>query len=137
MGICTSSAVADQVFFGDPISPPAGPLNFANAGEPREWGGGLDFAAVNRAALARLPDILARWLPGGRRVGHEHVARNPTRDDRRPGSFKVNLVTGAWCDFATGDKGGDPVSLTAYLDGCLQSEAARRLARMLGLGWGR
>ena len=45
--------------------------------------------------------------------GHEYVARNPTRADRRPGSFKINLRTGRWADFATGDKGGDPVSLAA------------------------
>ena len=30
-----------------------------------------DFAAVNRAALARLPDVLARLLPGGRALGVE------------------------------------------------------------------
>jgi hypothetical protein len=31
------------------------------------------------------------------------------------------------------DRGGDPVSLVAYLENCLQVEAARRLARMLGM----
>lgn len=93
----------------------------------------VDFAAVNRAALARLPDILARWLPGGRIEGREYVARNPKRHDRRPGSFKVNLGTGRWADFATSDKGGDPISLAAYLASCGQAEAARQLAVMLGL----
>lgn len=93
----------------------------------------LDFNAINNAALARLPEILARWLPGGRIEGREYVVRNPTRSDRRPGSFKVNLTTGKWADFATGDAGGDPVSLAAYLAGCRQSEAARRLAAMLGM----
>jgi hypothetical protein len=96
-------------------------------------GSPIDFAAVNRAALARLPIILARWLPGGRIEGREYVVRNPTRRDQRPGSFKVSLNTGRWGDFATGDKGGDPVSLAAYLAGCSQIEAARRLAAMLGL----
>src|SRR5712691_2667332 len=93
----------------------------------------VDFAAVNRAALGCLPDILARWLPGGRIEGREYVVRNPKRRDRRPGSFKVNLATGRWADFATGDKGGDPISLAAYLAGCSQVEAARRVAVMLGL----
>jgi hypothetical protein len=93
----------------------------------------VDFAAVNRAALGRLPDILARWLPGGRMEGREYVVRNPKRHDRRPGSFKINLDTGRWADFATGDKGGDPISLAAYLAGCRQVEAARRLAAMLGI----
>ena len=93
----------------------------------------LDFVAINAAALARLPDILRRWLPDGRIEGAEYVARNPTRADRRAGSFKINLRTGKWADFATGDRGGDPVSLAAYLAGVGQGEAARELAGMLGV----
>ena len=93
----------------------------------------LDFAAINQAALACLPDVLRRWLPDGRIVGAEYVARNPTRADRRLGSFKVNLDTGRRADFATGDKGGDPRSLAAYLAGLSQVEAARELTVMLGL----
>jgi hypothetical protein len=92
-----------------------------------------DFRQVDVAALASLPALLARWLPGGRRVGREYVARNPTREDRRAGSFKVNLATGRWADFATGDTGGGPVSLAAYLFGLTRAEAARRLAAMLGV----
>ena len=94
--------------------------------------GTIDFGAVNQAALDRLADILARWLPSGRIEGREYVVRNPKRHDQRPGSFKVNLATGRWADFATGDKGGDPISLAAYLAGCSQVEAARQLAVMLG-----
>ena len=92
----------------------------------------IPFETVNRTALAVLPAVLARLLPGGKIIAREYVVRNPTRADRRPGSFKVNLRTGRWADFATGDKGGDPVSLVAYLEGVSQV-AARRLARMLGL----
>ena len=43
------------------------------------------------------------------------------------------LYNGRWADFAIGDKGGDVVSLVAHLEGVSQGEAARRLARMLGL----
>ena len=93
----------------------------------------IDFSAVNRAAQPRLPDLLTRWLPQGRQQGSEWVALNPLRDDSRPGSFKVNLVNGRWAGFATGDKGGDIVSLAAYLFGLSQAEAARRIARLLGL----
>lgn len=93
----------------------------------------IDFAAVNTAALNDLKAILARWLPRGRIDGEEYVALNPRRADRRLGSFKINLRTGRWADFATGDSGGDPVSLAAYLAGCGQAEAARRLAAMLGV----
>jgi hypothetical protein len=95
-----------------------------------------DFAAVNRAALVILPALLERWLPGGRIEGVEYMALNPRRSDHRPGSFKINMRTGRWADFATGDRGGDPVSLAAFLAGTRQAEAARRLAAMLGLDAG-
>ena len=98
-----------------------------------EPGRPIDFPAVNRAALTRAVDLLRRWLPDGRIEGSEYVARNPRRVDRRPGSFKVNLRTGKWSDFATGDRGSDQVSLAAYLGEFGQVEAARHLAAMLGL----
>ena len=95
---------------------------------------GVDFDAINAAAMAQLPALCIRWLPDGRREGREWSARNPRRVDRRTGSFKVNLVTGQWADFALSDAcGGDPVSLAAYLSGQSQTQAARGLAAMLGL----
>ena len=86
--------------------------------------------AANARGLAQ--PICQRLLPQGRRRGDEWISRNPTRGDRRPGSFKVNLRTGKWSDFATGDKGGDLVALVAYLDGINQGEAACRLDEMIG-----
>ena len=77
--------------------------------------------------------MLARLLPGGKRVGAEIVALNPRRADWRLGSFKINHWTGRWADFATGDRGGDPISLVAYIENVSQREAALRLARMLGV----
>jgi hypothetical protein len=94
---------------------------------------GVRFEAVRTAALAHLPAIVRRWLPDGRRHGHEWVSRNPTRFDRNPGSFKINLVSGRWADFATGAAGGDVISLAAYLFGLSQTEAALRIADMLSL----
>ena len=93
----------------------------------------LDFAAINQAALQAFPAILNRLLPGGKTIGRELVALNPRRADRKLGSFKINRFNGRWCDFATGDKGGDPISLVAYLAGVNQGEAARLLAQMLGM----
>ena len=72
--------------------------------------GAIDFEAINKAALAALPAVLARILPQGKRVGSELVALNPRRADRHLGSFKINRYNGRWADFATGDKGGDPTS---------------------------
>jgi hypothetical protein len=95
-----------------------------------------DFSKINAAALHALPTLCARWMPDGKRTGREYVAKNPKRADKRAGSFKVNLHTGRWADFATGDKGGDPVSLAAYLFGLRQSDAARRLADALGISEG-
>jgi hypothetical protein len=92
-----------------------------------------DFAAINHAALAAFPAVLNRLLPKGKAIGREIVALNPRRADRRLGSFKINRYNGKWADFATGDKGGDPISLVAYLAGVSQGEAARLLAQMLGL----
>lgn len=91
------------------------------------------FDRINAAALAALPRLLARWLPNGRRVGVEWVATNPRRPDRHAGSFKVNCATGRWADFATGDGGGDPVSLAAFLAGLSQVEAAVKVAQQLGI----
>ena len=96
----------------------------------------LDFARINQAALAAFPAVLARLLPRGKAVGRELLALNPRRADRNLSSFKVNRFNGRWCDFATGDRGGDPVSLVAYLADVSQGEAARLLAQMLGIEMG-
>jgi hypothetical protein len=94
----------------------------------------LDFAAVNSAALARLPEVLARLLPGGRAVGPEWHAGSLRGD---PGdSLRVRMRgerAGRWADFATGEKGGDPVSLAAAVARTRQIEGAKQLARLLGI----
>src|SRR3712207_5713352 len=94
--------------------------------------GRVDFCAIAAAARVQLPFLCRELLPGGRREGSEWVALNPRRYDRRPGSFKVNLRTGCWADFATGDRGRDAVSLLAYVRRVSASEAARVLARGMG-----
>ena len=91
----------------------------------------IDFQGVNHAAIQALPVLVYRWLPDGKRRGAEWVAKNPTRNDRKPGSFKINLHTGKWADFAAGDKGGDVVGLYAYLRGIRPGAAARELAQLL------
>ena len=93
----------------------------------------IDFGRINRAALDRAPAVVKGLLPEGRLEGHEYVARNPLRPDRRLGSFKVNISTGRWADFATGDGGGDLVSLAAFVSGLPQREAAIRLAESMGV----
>lgn len=95
--------------------------------------GQVDFDVVNRSALSVFPELLQRWLPDGSVRNGEWVARNPTRNDRKAGSFLINLRTGKWADFATGDRGGDIVSLVAYLSYISQIDAARELGVFLGV----
>jgi hypothetical protein len=92
----------------------------------------LPFNEIDRAALVGGRSLVARLIPGGKFRGREYVVRNPRRNDDRPGSFKVNYRTGVWADFATTDKGGDLISLLAYLKGLEQGEAARELADVVG-----
>jgi hypothetical protein len=93
----------------------------------------IGFRKIADAAASYSDVLLRRWLPDGRREGREWVAINPTRADTRRGSFKVNTVSGRWCDFATGASGGDLVSLAAYLFRLKQGEAARKVAEAVGI----
>lgn len=95
----------------------------------------LDFKEIADSALGYVDGLLAEWLPSGKYDHHEYVALNPMRADKNLGSFRVNTRTGEWADFATGDKGGDLVSLYAYLF-CAnkQGEALKALAERLRIG---
>jgi hypothetical protein len=93
----------------------------------------IAFRRIAAAALSHSETIVPRWLPGGRRLGREWVCRNPTRVDRSAGSFRCSLHNAKWSDFATGDKGGDLISLAAYIFNLSQAEAALRVAEMLGV----
>jgi hypothetical protein len=92
-----------------------------------------DIDDINEEALSDLEPILYRWLPHHRIEGVEYVALNPKRPDGNLGSFKINLQTAKWCDFATGDKGCGVVSLASYLFGLSLSEAAKNTFQMLGM----
>lgn len=93
----------------------------------------IAFKRIADAALRHTDTLVRRWLPNGKREGSEWVAINPTRSDSRLGSFKVNITTGRWADFATGDRGGDLISLASYLHRISQAEAAKRVSDMLGV----
>jgi hypothetical protein len=93
----------------------------------------IAFKRIADAALGHSDVLVRRWLPDGRREGAEWVALNPTRADGRKGSFKINMTTGRWSDFAAGAAGGDMVALAAYLFHIKQGEAALKIAEMLGI----
>ena len=92
----------------------------------------LRFKKLNEAIAPTLLSYIPQILPQGRRQGQYWVALNPTRYDRKIGSFKINLDTGQWADFATGDMGSDAISLVAYLYGLKQGEAATYLENITG-----
>ena len=94
----------------------------------------IDFKGIAADALASAKSLLHEWLPGGRFEGREYVALNPTRNDRALGSFKINWQTGEWSDFADPNaKGGDLISLFAYINSLDQGQAARQIAEKLGI----
>lgn len=86
---------------------------------------------IRTVALRNALTICKRIVPGGRVVGAEYVVKNPNRADRNAGSFKINLRTGQWADFATNERGGDLIALVAWRYNVRQSEAAVRLAAFL------
>lgn len=96
--------------------------------------GKLDFKKLNSLALAQAENVVSHYVPSGKLVNREWVARNPNRNDASAGSFSVNVDTGVWCDFATDDKGGDLVSYVAYVQRLGQGDAYKTLAHFLGVG---
>jgi hypothetical protein len=93
----------------------------------------IAFRRLAEESLGRAEPLVRRWLPSGKRELDEWSAVNPTRADKERGSFKINLRTGRWADFATGDRGGDLIGLAAYLYRLKPGEAAIRVAEALGV----
>jgi predicted P-loop ATPase len=91
----------------------------------------IDFASLAAALLDRAEPLVAQWLPGGVRRGHEWVCGSLGGEEGS--SCSVNLVTGQWADFAGDDKGSDLISLYAAIEGLNNGQAARKL--MAELGW--
>ena len=93
----------------------------------------LDFEGIARAALAHSDALVRKWLPEGRMSNGEWVALNPHRMDNNLGSFRINLGTGRWADFASGDSGGDLISLAAFVFAISNAKAARLIKSGLGV----
>lgn len=92
----------------------------------------IDFNQLNCQIKPHTLYLLKKLLPSGKLEKHEYISLNPTRNDKRAGSFRINVMTGKWADFATGDKGGDIISLWAYVNGTRQIDAARALQAIVG-----
>jgi putative DNA primase/helicase len=99
------------------------------AGKP-EWQRFYDDISV--AALRRAPAILSDWLPGGSVVRREYQTGSLRGG---PGSsLKVNLETGRWKDFASGEPGGSNlIALYAAIHRIEWKEATDELARQFAI----
>lgn len=78
--------------------------------------------------------LLPAWFPNGRQVGREWVVGNLRGDAGE--SLKINLETGVWSDFATGETGPCLISLYAAKQGVHYQKAASEL-RINAFGQGR
>lgn len=86
----------------------------------------LDFNALAQRLLLGSETLVPQWLPGGRRRGHEWVCGDLGGSEGD--SCSVNLLSGRWADFATGDKGGDLISLYAAIHEISMGDAYRELS---------
>lgn len=63
----------------------------------------------------------------------EWVAYNPNRNDKHLGSFRINLNSGKWADFAVQDaRGNNLSSLAMYLFG-IDCKSAHDILRQRGI----
>jgi hypothetical protein len=93
----------------------------------------IDFEGIKAAAIHSARALLPELIPGGKFRSLEYIVCNPARIDKTPGSFSINYRTGEWGDFATGTKGGDIISWYAHARRINQAEAARYIAKRLGI----
>lgn len=85
----------------------------------------MDFRGLADRLLADADRLLAQWLPNGKRQGTEYKAGSVAGE--AGGSLSINLRTGRWADFATGERGGDLIDLYAAIHGLELGEAYREL----------
>jgi len=91
----------------------------------------IPFDQIKRASLSQADSLLASWFPLGRKIGREFKIGNVSGE---PGeSLSVNLDTGVWSDFATGQKGADLIDLRAASLHKSLGDTARELATSLGI----
>jgi putative DNA primase/helicase len=99
------------------------------AGKP-EWQRFYDDISV--AALRRAPAILSEWLPGGSVVRREY--QTGSLHGGSGASLKVNLETGRWKDFASGEPGGSNlIALYAAIHKLEWKDATDELAKQFAI----
>lgn len=91
----------------------------------------INFRALAEALLGMADQLVPQWLPGGKRRGAEWVCGSLQGEEGE--SCAVNLASGKWGDFASGEQGGDLLSLYAAIHGLEMGRAAVACARDYGL----
>lgn len=87
----------------------------------------IQFAALAEALLRDAKNLVPRWLPGGAFSAGEYKCADLSGG--HGSSCSVNLKSGQWGDFATGEQGGDLISLYAAIFGLTNAKAAVQVAR--------
>jgi hypothetical protein len=64
----------------------------------------IDFESIQGGGLRSGRALVQQLIPGGTFRSLERIVRNPRREDKHHGSFKINYRTEQWTDFAIDDK---------------------------------
>lgn len=91
----------------------------------------MNIKEIAQRALNQANSLVPSWLPGGKLRGSEWVCGDLSGIAGK--SCSVNLSSGKWGDFSTGEAGGDLVSLYAAIHNLSQAAAAEKLSIELGM----
>jgi hypothetical protein len=64
----------------------------------------IDFESIQGGGLRSGRALVQQLIPGGTFRSLERIVRNPRREDKHHGSFKINYRTEQWTDFASTTK---------------------------------
>ncbi len=87
----------------------------------------VNFQEIKRKYSENPLPILRQLVGEGKIEGNDYVALNPRRNDKHRGSFRIDIATGRFYDFATEDRGGSVIDLAMFVYNCGIVEAAQRL----------
>ena len=85
----------------------------------------MDFRGLADRLLADADRLLAQWLPAGKRIGAEYRVGSLAGEAGQ--SLSINVRTGRWADFQSGERGGDLIDLYAAIHSLELGEAYREL----------
>ena len=88
----------------------------------------INFQEISHKLTPYIESIVLINSPGGKKQGNEYMAGNI--HGGQGDSFRINLNTGKWADFATGEKGGDIISLYAKIKDIQNPDSARQLSEL-------